>query len=358
MFRGGKAGLRWGPRGSHHGRWAPLGLPYPARKPRSLASQGAVGFALPLRWAPVNERAEVIHSRQNPLLLRVRAVLAGREPGWMVLEGERLIGDALASGLEVEILLFAEDRPFPAPLAALAPRCRRVAPGLLASVSALKSSPGCLALAPAPAYRPLPPGGPRSLLAVVAGVQDPGNFGAIARVAEAAGASGLVRLGGAQPFGDKALRGSMGSLLRLPVHGPVEPGELAAKGYRLVAAATRGGVDARSFDWSGPVALWIPGEVGGEAPAGAEAVSLPMAGRAESLNVAVAAALLLYAAGRVGADSPAVDRRSTSSTRASARPVSNGSWPASTAACAPTICSRRSIHRTIGRAPNSASAIS
>lgn len=247
----------------------------------------------------MNGPGDVIHSRQNPLLGRVKAVRAGREPGWIVLEGERLVADAVAGGLGIDVLLLAEGRGVPAGLANLAPRTRRVDAEVLASVSSLDSSPGCLALAPAPPLRPLPTAGPRSLLAVVAGVQDPGNFGAIARVAEAAGASGLVRLGGAQPFGDKALRGSMGSLLRLPVYGQVEPGELAAKGYRLVAAATRGGADPRRFDWSGPVALWIPGEAGGDAPAGAEAVTLPMAGQVESLNVAVAAALLLYAAGRV-----------------------------------------------------------
>lgn len=257
------------------------------------------GTAAALPLAAVNHPEETIRSRQNALLARVRAVRAGREPGWIVLEGERLVADALAGGLDIDVLLLAEGRAVPGALAALASRTRRVDPEVLASVSALESSPGCLALAPVPAVRRLPPAGPRSLLAVVAGVQDPGNFGAIARVAEAAGASGLVRLGGAQPFGDKALRGSMGSLLRLPVYGQLEPGELAAKGYRLVAAATRGGADPRRFDWSGPVALWIPGEAGGDAPAGAQTVTLPMAGQVESLNVAVAAALLLYAAGRV-----------------------------------------------------------
>jgi tRNA G18 (ribose-2'-O)-methylase SpoU len=96
----------------------------------------------------------------------------------------------------------------------------------------------------------------------------------------------------------------MGSLLRLPVctAASVEAAAQALRElkFRLVAAATRAGVDVARFDWSGRIALWVGPETGVDprALAAFERVSIPMAGAAESLNVTVAAALLLFAAGR------------------------------------------------------------
>ena len=116
----------------------------------------------------------------------------------------------------------------------------------------------------------------------------------------------VVLLGGVGPWNPRALRGSMGSLLRLPVVrglGAVEALEaLTAQGWRSVTAATRGGSSWREADWSGPVALWVSGETGvePEALADLERDTIPMAGGVESLNVTVAASLLLFAAGRVG----------------------------------------------------------
>ncbi|MCB9914078.1 MAG: RNA methyltransferase [Planctomycetes bacterium] len=246
----------------------------------------------------------VIRSRTNALLKRVGAALAGRERDVVVLEGERLVRDALRAGVELEVALVAESRA--AELGDLAAPLRVVADELLARASALESSPGVLALARPPQTRTLDALNPRGarLVLVVAGVQDPGNLGALARSAEAAGAGALVCLaGGARPFGPKALRGSMGSLLRLPVHAAAEAAALAdtlaARGYRQVCAATRGGARWDRFDWSGPIALWVSGETS-ELPdvtARFEHVTIPMHGDVESLNVTVAASLLLFAAG-------------------------------------------------------------
>jgi TrmH family RNA methyltransferase len=144
---------------------------------------------------------------------------------------------------------------------------------------------------------------------VVAGIQDPGNVGALARTAEAAGASALfVVEGGCSPFNAKALRGSMGSLLRLPVLRPSAAAEafneLSGLGVHQVVAATRGGARFDAFTWKGPVALWFSGEAGrldfsgGAAP---EAVTIPLQGGVESLNVGAAAAVLCFAA-RAGLD--------------------------------------------------------
>lgn len=249
----------------------------------------------------------MIRSRSNSLLKRVGAVASGKERGLCLLEGDRLVDDALEARWELEVVLVAEEREERAQtLERAGLEVRRVEREHLARVSELETSPGILALARAPVARDLaglePSAAPRVL--VVAGIADPGNLGALSRSAEASGFGELVVVaGGARPFGSKALRGSMGSLLRLRVHEAREAsavGEhLARAGYRQVAAATRGGTDWRAFDWSSPIALWVGGEAG-DAPLdvpGLERVSIPMAGQVESLNVTVATSLLLFAAG-------------------------------------------------------------
>jgi TrmH family RNA methyltransferase len=249
----------------------------------------------------------VIRSRSNPLVKRVGAALAGKLDGVLVLEGERLVDDALRAGLPLELVLVSEARPALVRTLAEQVPLRVVDDELLQRVSLLRTSPGVLALA----ARPRAPGldawrlDARTLLLVTAGIGDPGNLGALARSAEAFGAQGLIALGGVAPWNPKALRGSMGSLLRLPVQvgedAATVAAELERRGVRQVRAATRAGVDASTFDWRGPLALWVSGETGElpEAARGFEPVSIEMAGRVESLNVTVATSLLLWAAGRV-----------------------------------------------------------
>ena len=234
---------------------------------------------------------EAIHSRENPLVKRYAAALAGREAGVLALEGERLVRDALQAKIELECVLLAASRAVEA--ASFAPCATRlVDDALLAKLSELETPPGVAALARQPAQVELGglPRGARSLLVCVAGVSDPGNLGAIARSAEAFGACGLlVAKGGASPWRGKALRGSMGSLLRLPVRDRVEPAvaaqELSRLGWRLVVAATRGG------------GSWLH-----DPATSSRAATIPLDSRVESLNVAVAAAVLVFAARRTGAE--------------------------------------------------------
>ena len=249
---------------------------------------------------------EIIRSGSNALVKRINAVRAGKESGMLVLEGERLIEDALASGVPIEVLLVAVEHEQRArELEARGLAVARAAPAAMKRASGLVTPPGIVALARVPQPTPLGKPGARALVLVVAGVADPGNLGALARSAEAAGADALVCVaGGASPWNEKALRGSMGSLLRLPVHAFADTraarDALARLGYRQISAQTRGGLPPERVDWSGPIALWIGPETGADSGAGNfSAVTIPMAGRAESLNVTVAAALLLFAAGRV-----------------------------------------------------------
>lgn len=251
-----------------------------------------------------------IRSRSNALIQRVGAVRAGLEPGTLLLEGDRLIDDARAAGVRLEVVLVDEARPERVDqLVRSGIEVRRVEAGLLQRTSSLKSSPGILALCAAPPEASLEAVArdPEALVLVVAGVADPGNLGALARAAEAFGAGLLcVARGGASPWNEKALRGSMGSLLRLPISAGRDAAalarELGLQGFRSVTAATRGGADPRAFDWTGRVALWVGGETGSlpKEARGFEPVSIPMRGAVESLNVTVAAALLLHCAGRTG----------------------------------------------------------
>ena len=247
----------------------------------------------------------------------VRVVAAGKVDGAILLEGERLVRDAIRSGLQLDVLLVSDDREALADefeAAGLAPLL--VEASLLSRIGKLKSSDGVLAIGVAPAMPDAAtalPGvfeaQPDALVLVVSGIGEPGNLGALARSAEAAGASAMIHVrGNVSPWNPRALRGAMGSLFRLPVLAADSRSEAAAAlatcGVRVVRGATRGGAAPGTFDWSGPVALWVGGESGDvdAIEAQFEGVTLPMAGAAESLNVTVASSLLLFAAGR--AESP------------------------------------------------------
>jgi len=236
----------------------------------------------------------------------VRGAIAGREPDLIVLEGERLICEARQQGLVLELLLLSADRVEELARDVFAGAdFLPVDPALLERTSALTSSPGCLALVRCPREGALDelPLDSSALILVTAGVSDPGNLGALARTAEAAGAAALCVVGpGASPWGAKAVRGSMGSLLRLPVVRADDADALAAglraRGVRQVRAVTRGGALLGDFDWTGSIALWVASETGGmpQVAEDFDGVSIPMAGAVESLNVGAAAAALLFAA--------------------------------------------------------------
>ena len=96
----------------------------------------------------------VIRSRQNSLLKRAGAVGAGKEEGRFLLEGERLIRDALGAGVELEVVLVAEDdMALAGDLAADGVEVRLVEPALLQQASKLKTSPGSMALGVTPELR-------------------------------------------------------------------------------------------------------------------------------------------------------------------------------------------------------------
>jgi TrmH family RNA methyltransferase len=259
---------------------------------------------------------DTLRSRANPLYRRLRALKerAG-ERELCLIEGPRLVLEALAAGLTV-VEAAASPRaeatpPGPAALAELRQHgvpVRRMAAELVASLSEAETSQGLLALARRPSFREeevfrrTPP-----LLLVAEGVQNPGNLGGLLRTAEAAGASGAVLSAGcADPLSWKALRGAMGSAFRLP-HvrgGPIEEvlDGLDARGIPVLATSADGERRYDEADLRGPVALVVGGEGGGlSAPVRARAAArlrIPLEEPVESLNVGVAAALVLFEAAR------------------------------------------------------------
>jgi len=142
-------------------------------------------------------------------------------------------------------------------------------------------------------------------LVVAAGLQDPGNAGAIVRAAEAAGATGCVFLDGIDSGHPRLLRGAAGSAFRLPCAAGKTADFLQAARkvpVRILAAAITGDtLPYRQADFTPPVAVCIGGEGGGlpeEVVRGADRlIAIPMAGKVESLNAAVAAGIILYSAG-------------------------------------------------------------
>jgi TrmH family RNA methyltransferase len=167
-------------------------------------------------------------------------------------------------------------------------------------VSSLESPEGLLAIARRP-ERALSQLRPEGFIVVSAGIQDPGNLGAVARVAEAAGCSAMVVLrGSCDPFGPKALRGSMGSLLRIPVYEAEGVAAVRERGFEIAALVPRDGVDFRAATYRPPLALLLGREGAGldESALGRAAIriTVPMKGEIESMNVATAAALVLYEA--------------------------------------------------------------
>lgn len=274
---------------------------------------------------------KTITSRQNPAARAFRDLAERPDPtgARLLLDGAHLVRDAIDAGIELEIACIAasrhehasEEGTLAATLMSRGVEVIAVPDQVFGSISPVRTPSGIIAIGRRDptkvediCSRPSP------LIVVSVDVQDPGNVGAVIRVAEATGATGMFVTGAsANPFSWKGLRGSMGSALRLPV---VTTADLALvqsclrrSGVRTVAAVARRGRDPEAIRWDGGVAIVVGGEGPGlsdeVAAACDEQVTIPMAPRVESLNVAVAAAILLYTARRyrVGRGLPASPAR-------------------------------------------------
>jgi TrmH family RNA methyltransferase len=245
-----------------------------------------------------------ITSPSNERIKHARRVRDGREPGLIFVDGLRLAEEAVRSGVIVEAAFVASGSDDARLQALILWTQREVLDGMSDTVQ----SQGIVIIA----RRPVLDSarlfqGKGSLFLGLDRVQDPGNMGTLLRTAEAAGAAGVIVLGGSvDVFSPKVLRSSMGSAFRLPVMTDVTAEALlnlhAEHRLHLVAAAGDGELDYTDYDWQQPTLLLLGNEgrgVSAELMTACDTrLRIPMANGVESLNVAAAGAVMLFEAAR------------------------------------------------------------
>jgi TrmH family RNA methyltransferase len=253
-------------------------------------------------------------TRQHSSVKRYRELARGSATNGLerdvLLDGLHLLAEARASGVHIDSAAFehaALDRPearaLAERLAAEGTEVLIVSRKVMEAMSPVKTPSGVVGIA----HHSLVPlrdalGRSPALALLAHDVQDPGNVGALLRTAEATGATAFVACGAtADPMGWKALRGSMGSALRLSIsRATVQDALRACREARIkvAALAPRDGESLFTADLKPPLALLIGSEGTGlpaELLSQADSrVSIPMQPPVESLNVAVAAGLVLY----------------------------------------------------------------
>ena len=257
------------------------------------------------------KRTQIISSASNPLIKDVsRAVSRGvkTSDGLWVAESFHLLEEALRSGLRVEAVLAS--RSAVAEVEAILngrgrDPLRVVDDSLFTRMSSTETTQGVIALVRPPKWKIEQLFEGCSLVVVLDAIQDPGNAGAILRSAEALGATGAMLLSGtARSANPKTLRASVGSLFRLPCVEGVTAGEaceeFSGRGVHVLATAVSAAHGVDECDFSRPSAIVFGSEAHGVSDvvqAAGESVHIPTRG-VESLNVAAAAAVILYEASR------------------------------------------------------------
>jgi TrmH family RNA methyltransferase len=256
-----------------------------------------------------------IESRDNRRLVEARKVRDGRIPGLIFVEGKRLAAEALTSGLVVERCITTDppaDQRMIEECSIRGIETYYLDQKLFRTVADTDAPQDILLIARRPRSE-LPHIVERLSIAVppvvifLSKINNPSNLGAIIRTAEAAGAAGVIcSTGSADPFSPKALRGSMGSAFRLPIVTGMTIEDLAkfAGDHDLIMTATT--ADAASsyldIDWTKPRIVLFGPEAHGldefELGVSESRISIPMAGRVESLNLAVSAGIILFEARR------------------------------------------------------------
>lgn len=238
---------------------------------------------------------------------RQRNLRAGERA--FVLEGAKIIGEALDAGLALEAVFVDAASAGGPEIASLLERCgdagvrvHSLAAGVLERVTSTVTPQPVVAIAPwcdLSLDELVDP----TFLVVCADVRDPGNAGTVLRSAEAAGADGVVFCDGSvDVFNPKTVRASAGSMFHVPIVSSGAPADvlerLAASGVRRLGTVAHGGTPYDEVDLTGPVALVVGNEANGlpDELLGHidELITIPMAGRTESLNVSMATAVLCF----------------------------------------------------------------
>jgi RNA methyltransferase, TrmH family len=263
--------------------------------------------------------AEHINSPQNQLIKQIAALKQKKqrdESGLFLVEGVRLCEDLAASDWQGEVCLFTpESAANPRvdklleSLAAKGCRLVQTPEGIYNKVTETEHPQGIMVIAAKRhfVFPDLVQPDSSPLIAVLDGIQDPGNAGVLIRTADAAGCSGVILTRGCVDlFAAKTVRATMGSLFHLPVLTGLSASELlaalSAASIPLAATALEAAIPYYSAGLTGPVAIAFGNEGQGlthELLAAADRrLVIPICGQAESLNVAAAAAVILFEAAR------------------------------------------------------------
>lgn len=256
-----------------------------------------------------------LDSADNKMVRRIKRLNASRQARVKnqetVIEGARLVDEALAAGVEPRVVVYspkwverAEGRALLTRLQARSVHLFYVTDRLFREMSQVDTPQGLLAVIPLPrhlALEQLLAEGPKPLLLPVAvGVQDPGNLGTLMRAALAAGAHAFgVAAGTVEPFNPKCMRASAGAAFRLPIV-PLESDwfeTLQRHGVAVRTTAVDQGTPYFQVDWLGPAALVLGNEGNGLSDdwlTSTEVITIPMSPVSESLNVSMAGSIVLF----------------------------------------------------------------
>lgn len=257
----------------------------------------------------VNDKIEIKPFEKKQIRWGMRQIKLGGLEG-ILIEGVKLIEEAIAAGHPIEAVWVTEsfalaNNELVTHLEATARTFRRVSSRTLRDLTALETSPGIVAVAQQPNFIFRNPGDPFSLIVVLPLIQDPGNLGGIIRTADYFGVDELwIGPNSADPYRPKVLRGSMGATFRLPV---VRADNLTErlqrfkdKGAEIWAAVAHGNKVSVRIAGSGSRILILGSEAHGLESEVVEIadhlITIPGAKRGESLNLAVAAGILIHQA--------------------------------------------------------------
>lgn len=259
-------------------------------------------------WGPASFILEVtqLTSIQNPKVKLARSLekrKAREEAGLFLVEGSKLLAEALAYGFH-PVMTFATATWWAAHSTTALPGERyEVADAVLAAIATTETPDGVVALLPLPAGE-APPLAADAVVAIAHRLQDPGNLGTLVRAADAAGAAAVVVTDGTvDPWSPKAVRATMGSCFHLPIiRMSLAAFKAAHPALPIYALTLAGATSLYAHDFR-PGGAFLIGNEGAGLDAESEAladhrVKIPIPGRAESLNAAMAATICLYEAVR------------------------------------------------------------
>nr|WP_125666819.1 RNA methyltransferase [Paenibacillus baekrokdamisoli] len=226
--------------------------------------------------------------------------------GQFIIEGVHLVQEAIQAGADVRTIVYDGERGIPVELAQLLQEmdCELIeaTKGIMAKCSGTDTPPPIFGIVAKMPYEEEALYKENSLVVVLDGVRDPGNVGTIIRSADAVGADAVVLgSGSVDLYNPKTVRSTMGSLFHLPIiEGNLEEllPEAKKRGIRLVGTSLQASATCYGYDWSGPTWLLLGNESNGLSTETLELVDenviIPMQGKSESLNVAMAGTVLLY----------------------------------------------------------------